>query len=336
MMIVTRTYTGIDIGSNRVKMVVRSADGIDKIAYADVPAGLVRNGHVTAPETMTEILKELVHKNHIATRDCALVLRGDEVLTRRLRLPLMTEDELLLNLPYEFRDFISDDSTQHLFDYAIIDIIDDAAGKPAEMDLIAVTFPAHTLDAYARMVRGAGFKLANAAPDVIAFENLIQNHEEQHPEDARRTLCCIDIGHDNTAVHLFPHGHYEVTRTIDRGFAALIATLATQFGIDEMTARSYLEHNRDDIWSSAVCEEFCEHIGIEVARIISFFNFNYRDDRLEHAYCCGYGSGFPPLVASIASHTSVDLGDIEQIMPPATFEETDLLRLCAAAVGITL
>ncbi len=37
-----------------------------------------------------------------------------------LRLPLMTEEQLRLNLPYEFHDYIGDEMDKYVFDYAMI------------------------------------------------------------------------------------------------------------------------------------------------------------------------------------------------------------------------
>ena len=39
---------------------------------------------------------------------------------RRFEMPLMTEEQLRLNLPYEFHDYIGDEMDKYVFDYAMI------------------------------------------------------------------------------------------------------------------------------------------------------------------------------------------------------------------------
>ena len=38
----------------------------------------------------------------------------------RFELPLMTEEQLRLNLPYEFHDYIGNEMDKYVFDYAMI------------------------------------------------------------------------------------------------------------------------------------------------------------------------------------------------------------------------
>ena len=50
----------------------------------------------------------------------------------RITVPAMTEEELGLNLPFEFRDYIADDKDKYSFDYAVLGMQRDAAGNPVE------------------------------------------------------------------------------------------------------------------------------------------------------------------------------------------------------------
>ena len=103
-----KAYTGVDIGTGHLKLAVCDGKAVSQIAIEEVPDNLVKDGRITSLETMSELLRDAVRKHRITAKNCALVLHARDVYTRRISLPAMTVDELKLNLPFEFRDYIAD------------------------------------------------------------------------------------------------------------------------------------------------------------------------------------------------------------------------------------
>ncbi|MFQ9208200.1 MAG: hypothetical protein ACLR3S_02900 [Clostridium fessum] len=56
----------------------------------------------------------------IRCRNVVFVIRQEDAYVRRFELPLMTEEQLRLNLPYEFHDYIGNEMDKYVFDYAMI------------------------------------------------------------------------------------------------------------------------------------------------------------------------------------------------------------------------
>ncbi|WP_080800932.1 type II secretion system protein GspL [Arabiibacter massiliensis] len=348
-----KLYTGIDIGAERLKMAVCNEQSVVQVAVEEVPASLVRDGRVTSFEALTEVVRNAARKNKVGAKDCALVLHSNDVFTRRITVPAMTVEELSLNLPFEFRDYIADDKDKYNFDYAVLGMKRDAAGTPVEMDILAAAVPAETIEAYSSMLRRAGFRLKSAAPDIMAYANLIAAYEKRVPPapapmpvDAAapapaeafpvpRDYCFVDVGYDNTKVYLFPGGKYEVTRIVEFGVGLLAAAVADYFSVDESMARTYLSSDYEGAQRIEPCLGLYERLGAEVARIVSFFNFNYPDSQLDTLHYCGSGAGIAPLIDSLRDHVSIGLADINAIMP-ASSVPPDSLRDCPAAVGIAL
>ena len=88
-----KLYTGIDIGSERLKMAVCGDQGVVSVAIEEVPESLVKDGRVTSFETMAEVIRDAARKNKINAKDCALALHSRDVFTRRITVPAMTEEE---------------------------------------------------------------------------------------------------------------------------------------------------------------------------------------------------------------------------------------------------
>lgn len=360
-----KAVTGIDIGSGHLKMAVCNGANVSQVAIEEMPDNLVKDGRITSFETMSDLLRAAVRKNRIAVKDCALVLHASDVFTRRMSLPAMTVDELKLNLPFEFKDYIADGKDKYRFDYSVLGMTRDDAGAPEEMDILACAAPIETIDAYGSMLRRAGLRLKAAAPDIMAYANIISQYAangrigraaepvpampvdpavpglasaDGAPERvsaAERDYCFLDIGTDSTRVYLFPRGKYEVTRLIEFGVSSLIAAVADSFGIDYGLARTYVASDYEGAQLVQPCRDLYERLGMEVARIVSFFNFNYPDSHLESVYYCGSGSGIAPLLDALREHLAINLLDIGAVMPGSAVSP-DILRLCPAAVGIAL
>ena len=338
-----KSYLGIDIGAGHLKMAVFEGETVSHIVTAEMPDNLIKDGRLMSYETMADIVRDTLKAKKITAKECSLALHSHDVYTRRITLPAMTAEELHLNLPFEFKDYIADGKDKFRFDYAVLNTLKNAQGVPEEMDILAVAAPIETINAYGSMLRKAGLKLKGAAPDIMAYANLIDGYLERtgavaetNGEQTRpRDFCFLDIGTKNTRVYLFPQGEYEVTRSIEFGVASLESAIAEHFAVDPALGKTYLSTNYEGAQYIQPCLDRYEQLGVEVSRIISFFNFNYPESHLDTVHFCGSGSLVEPLLDTLEQHLSVDLVDIGTIMPPASVP-FETLRTCPAAVGIAL
>ena len=111
---------GVEFGSNTMKMAVCDGNKVKKMAFSRMPEDLVREGRVTSPAAMTEFLKNMMKENGIRGGNCALVLPGSVVIGHHVSMPAMSETELKLNLPFEFRDFVGKDGAKFDYDYSVM------------------------------------------------------------------------------------------------------------------------------------------------------------------------------------------------------------------------
>lgn len=328
-----KTYTGIDIGSSQVKLAVCGGNGeIRQLAAVPVPDQLVHEGRVTSREAMGELLRTAVREHKIKNRTCAVILPAALAFTRRLTVPLMSVEQLKLNLPYEFRDFITQEKDKYVYDYAVAGTVLDQTGRGA-LDLAAAACLKSTLSDYASMLRRAGFRMAVAAPVEFAYGTLLRMRVQAKPETQKNECCVIDLGHAATRVHIFKKNHLEVTRVIEYGCSLLDSVIADELHVDEHIARTYKEMNHNDVQSLEICRTVYHNIAIEIMRAINFYGFNNPESRLTDAYYCGGGARIPPLVEDVAATIGLTLHSVEELLPanPANRQEP---LLHAAAVGI--
>ena len=122
---------GIDIGYDSVKLALVSGKQVKKTAIASMPKRLMRDGRLASPEAMGELLAQTMKKNGIHCSSAAVAFSNEAVFVRNVNMPVMSADQLSLNLPYEFRDYITEELKNYIFDYAMLT---DAAAAAASAE----------------------------------------------------------------------------------------------------------------------------------------------------------------------------------------------------------
>lgn len=196
---------GIEISAASLKLATVDKGKIRDLALESIPPHLIADGRVAAPEVFCQFLKDALKKNHISGRNCALVLPTQLVVSQKLTLPRMTEGELLLNLPYEFQDYLGRDTTDYDFDYIVTEI------REGMMDLYGVAVRKQDVEDYYQVFKRAGLTLRMAMPAEMAWLNAVRRAKEQ------KSLCIIDVGHEKTGVHIYRNGLFAMGKIIDLG-----------------------------------------------------------------------------------------------------------------------
>lgn len=215
-----KTVLGIDVGYDSLKLALVKGRQVKKTAVVPMPNSLIRAGRVVSVETMGDLLRTAMKQNGLRCDRAALALPNETVFIRNVTMPIMTEDQLKYNLPFEFRDYITDELKGYVFDYAMIGVKQaEESSEAAEaelaggaMELMAVAAPKSLLDESREYLHKAGMKLVKAAPTVSCFINLIR--KSGAPADTE--YCILDLGYQAIRMYMFRGDRHIVTREIGR------------------------------------------------------------------------------------------------------------------------
>ena len=133
-----KTILGIDIGYDQLKLALVSDGQVVNTAVAQMPENLLKEGRFTSPELMASLIRETMHENGIKATKAAVILPNETVYVKNVDMPVMSEEQLTYNLPFEFNDYITGEIKDYLFDFAVLDVgkegdaTGEAAGQPAE------------------------------------------------------------------------------------------------------------------------------------------------------------------------------------------------------------
>ncbi len=329
-----KTLLGIQIGNFTLKMALCEAGKVKKMVITEVPDNLVRDGHVVSWEAMADFLKETMKAEKISCKNAAFIIPETLTYIRRVVMPAMTIDQLRVNLPYEFHDFITDDKDHYFYDYAVVDTTEDENGKPQNIDLLAVAVKKSVIEQYKMLCKRVGMKLVIAAPEICAMQNIIQ-HYKAFSNDEQENYAVIDLGHSNFEINIFTQGTYDVSRNIEPGLYALTQIIVEQCEVDHHIAEVYKRSNENGVLTSQEAEALYNRTAVEIMRVMNFYSFNHPSSNLEKIYYYGGGAHIQPLLDEIQAVIEPRLVSIEELFEAGTGTPEQLMA-APSTIGITM
>lgn len=331
---------GIDIGSSWIKLAQVGKSGVEKLVARPLPDKLVQDGRIVSYEAMAGFLAEIVKSEGLKGK-CAIALPLGASYVRRLTMPLMTKEQLKVNLPYEFRDYLEQGKEKFAFDYLVLSTKEkgelsegmvEGEENQGSMELLAAAVSRELLIEYTKMFKRAGLGVDIIAPTECAFSNLIKNVEGP---DSKKEYCIVDIGHRYTNIYIFVGSAYETLRVIDKGGEDMDKALSELRNIDEFVARNHKEKNHDHALDTEALRDVYESLSIEIMRALNFYKFNNPDSEIENIYFSGGCSNIKQLRDRICQATDMRESDITDLMKSANVKlEDSYVGVCAAATGI--
>ena len=175
-----KKYLGIDVEDRFLKLVVMKDGKVLKTSLEVMPDNIVMGGRIAAFHALSDYLRDTVHRNKIRVKDVAFALPSETYYIRRVKLPKMTAAQLQINLPYEFHDYLQDDTDQYVFDYSVLSV------DEKSMELLIAALSKRQVEQYKEMCKRAGLRLCKLVPDVLAIQEIVLPSE--NPAAYRKRL----------------------------------------------------------------------------------------------------------------------------------------------------
>ncbi len=329
-----KTYLGIEIGKSTIKFVLCTKGQVEGFFIESFPEDFVKEGCIVNWDGMAKFLKQMLKKHKISCKNVALVLPESVTYIRRLLLPYMTVEQLKVNLPYEFHDFISEQKEDYIYDYALMELLEkeEETQNPSYMDLMAAAVAKETIEQYRKMLKVSGLKLKIAAPPSCAYQNIVFHHMVEYSSEKKMDYAILDIGYETVELRIFTEGKYETEKSIENGLKEIQELLLEQVHMEFMEFLKIPNHQQ--ILSEEKYMTIYETIALEVMRVVNFFTYNHPNNTLEHLYCCGGGAFLEPLLDVLQDTVGLKIKKVSELFPNQKEDQLALV-MAPAAVGIT-
>lgn len=340
-----KTILGVDIGHDQLKLALVKGKHVLKTVSAEMPENLLREGHITSRETMGELLRTTMKAQGIRANQAAFVLPNEVMFIKNVTIPPMSVEQLQYNLPFEFKDYITGELRDYVFDYAVIsDPAEPAAdAKSAENDqpeaesetieLMAVGTHRSNLEDAQAFLRKAGLRLVKSAPALSAYIALIRAQRATLSANGEE-YGILDLGFTAIRMYMFHGDRHVATRVLEIGLSNLDHVLSDLFGVDTHMAHTYLMSDFEGCQRREECMTAYENIAVELMRALNFYRFSNPDSALSDLWLCGGGAVIQPLAETIGDMLNIQLHTADELVPGG-----DAIPECNSfvqAIGITM
>ena len=325
-----KNLIGIQFDSDEICLAQYDGSGL-RMYSERMPENLIKNEEIVSQETFIAFLKDIKRRGHFTGSACAIVLPLSTAYFRIISMPVMTDAQLKLNLPYEFKDFVGNDGFRYNFDYAVRRIDYDDDGKPVSMELMAAAAPKDILADYAGMLKKAGLRLTQAIPTEMAILNLARSAARNGAElDSEECIC--NIGTSSTILSIIKDGELAAFKVIDIGCEQIDSIIADIYGIDPFLAASYRSSNYEGVLDSEKCKSVYDRLGLEITKTINFFRYENPDSELEKITWTGSCGWIENRIEQSLDYVGFKQRSIEDWMPGKA-EDDELSARCVLAIG---
>jgi len=310
---------GIDIGSSFVKLVqMKKNHVLGKTAFQTVPNGIMNQGRIEAIEPLVVIIKKSLKTNKIKTKKCALYLSGSEVIIRELRLPEMSETQIMDNIKQEIISMLPLDHDEYCIDYKILDYIRPEKEGAGQIRVLVAAVPGSMVKDYILTLKKAGLKLVyiDVLPNIAA--KLCKRMSDEGKLDKISSTCIIDFGSRSTQIIIVKNNSYFIHKVINNGGEYLTSLISMKSDMDLITAETFktktnfFKENQDNPLNQHVVDHF-EYLIRDFERTMEFYSNRNNHEKVQRIYIMGGGAMLEGLAQYMEKQLSIEVKLISDV-----------------------
>lgn len=278
---------GLDIGSTSIKIVeVKPDKGGLRLFAADFiptpPRGIMSESDVDQ-QLLIGTIKKLVNLAKIDTTTVNISLSENQIFTRVIQMPDLTDKELTSAIKYESEQYIPLPVASVSLDWEVLT----RDKEKNRMEVLLVGAPTALITKYQKIVQSSGLEIVSIETEILASSHsLILEQEKTTP------TVIVDIGSSSCDLGIFRDGLLVVSYTIPTGGAALTRAIEQEFGFSPTQAEQYKVTYGVD--SSALDGKIFQAVKpvllaiiIEIKKAINFYQTKYQDSKLQRIILSG-------------------------------------------------
>lgn len=319
----------VDIGSNSIKigrlMGVPGKYKLSNFGVMPLESESVIEGVVQDEDHVVDTLARLVKAEDVDTPYAVTSVAGEAVMVEKIKVPMMSYQELEEFIPQEVERYIPFDIDDVRIDFQVLEgapALDEHefGEEEAKQEILLVAVPNEIIDSRSNVLAAAGLKPVIIDLDVFALVNAI--NISRNLQDMG-SVAIIDLGGAFTHLNILIDGATSYTRDIPVGQDACTNTLMKKYGLEYRESENIKvgaipEGVEKEEVIETVIESF-EPIMEELHKSFEFFGTT-SNSQVEQAFVCGGGAMIPGVDGFLAGRLGV---------PVETFNPLEAIRLGA-------
>ena len=302
-------FFGLDIGSHNIKAVQlkKDKDKFQIIAFGSSPSTI--KGLLSEAEsdlvTLAESIKKLYQDVKIKTRNVVTALPQDQVFTRVITLPHLSEEEIESALQWEAEQYIPIPLSEAILTHEVV-------GKSREdskenIDVLLAATPKSLVEKTIKVL-----KMANLNPLSIEMEIISLARSLVGPDN--QSVLVVDLGAKATDVAIIENGMVVLVYSIPTAGEALTRAVSLELGLEASQSEAYkksygIDPEKLEGKISNAIKPILNTIVNEIKKAIQFYQ--EKGKNIERVILSGGGAGLPEVNTFLARETGleVQIGD---------------------------
>lgn len=343
-----KNLVGVDIGTSSIKVChikeSRKGYAMQRLGYAPLPPQTIVDGQVMDAGQVVESLGRIFTDNKIKQKDVALSVSGQNVIIRKITVPMMTAAELEEQIHWEAEQHIPFDIKDVQVDYQVLRRRPEAS----QMDLLLVAAKKEQIGDYAQLARDA--KLRPVVCDIDAFS--VQNlFEVSRGLPMDQTIALINVGASLASLNIVAGGVSAFTREIANGGNVITEEIQKQMGVPFEQAEAYKCGGVTPDGSPVpeggilpqqvvqIIEAVTDAIAAEIQRSLDFFMATSGEGEISRIFVTGGTANLAALGQAIESRARVPVevwSPLERVTVEDRSIDGNLLQARAAQLAVSL
>jgi type IV pilus assembly protein PilM len=296
---------GIDIGTSQIKMAQFKEDK-DKIklinfGFLPTPAGCLKNGKIIKEDELADAISTLVAFHGFQGKRVAASVSGQQVTVKQIVIEEVPKQDLGDLIKWELDKYISYPVDQAIFDYQILSIDEDEAGKKKYTCLVAVA-PTEIVVPLLSTLKKAKLEPFYFEADSFSELRLADFLTAKEEELKNSILVFCNIGTTNTLVEVTENSNIDLTRIIPMGLnfikEGIFSNMEATPEEAENALLSLVDLNENAEFADEISKKATEFIipkleelALEIKRSLNFFNTRFGEENEKPIYLIFSGGG---------------------------------------------
>jgi type IV pilus assembly protein PilM len=301
---------GLDIGSSAVKICLLKSTGkgmqLQAFDMEPLPPETIVDGALLNSTVVADAISELLNRNKIKQRQCALSVSGNTVIVRKITLPLMTQEELKESIQWEAEQYIPFDIKDVYIGY---EVVAPRTGQ-GQMDVVLVAAKREMIDDYLSVCREARLEPSIVTVDAFSLQSMYEANYGFHEGE---TVVLLDVGNNVVTMNVVSDGVSMFTRDLSVGGSDITEEIQKQLNITFQEAELYkmggdAAAQSDEVLPQEVEKiigEKAEDIAAEIQRSLDFYAATAANPRISKIVVSGGTAAIPSLVRIIERTSGV-------------------------------
>lgn len=298
---------GLDIGSSSIKLCQvrekKTGYSLVKLGMVSLPPEAIVDGSIIDASTVLSAIKGLVKDQGVKTKNVASSISGHSVIIKRIKLPIMTEEELADSIQWEAEQYIPFDINEVNLDFQIMGI--DPEGK-GQMDVLLVACKKEVINDYTNVIREAGLNPVVIDVDSFTLENMF---EINYPVLQDENVALVNIGASSMNINILKGGLTSFTRDVSIGGNRFTEEIQKELNLNFQDAEGLKTGKKVDGRSpedvKPIIEKVMNLVALEIKKTIDFFLSTSSGVHISKVYLSGGSSKFPDMLTVIQERTGI-------------------------------